>query len=280
MLFSRRKRLERIAEKERQGESFWSNKFTENVRIRIFHAFGDATGAYTFACASLARDLILRDEGKFFLHNNMLNEAEDFFEYMMACDDEEMPMVIEAMYQGMRGGRSSSVDPWAFTEVLKDILREARVSYEMINNQMVEFTSREMHVSVVAPVLELLAGDSKLRRVEVAYQDALKEISNGAGADAITDAGTALQELLTLLGCAGNALGPLIKSAKANGLIAAHDARMVDGIASIMHWVSADRSESGDAHSATKVSVEDAWLTVHVVGALILRLANSKSKRS
>lgn len=57
---------------------------------------------------------------------------------------------------------------------------------------------------------------------------ALGEISNGKPGDAITDAGTALQETLTALGCDGNNLGALIKSAKAKGLLAAHDAR--DGV--------------------------------------------------
>ena len=42
-----------------------------------------------------------------------------------------------------------------------------------------------------------------------------------------------------------------------------------------MHWVSADRSEMGDSHKAeTTLTRDDAWLTVHVVGALILRLAS------
>lgn len=41
-----------------------------------------------------------------------------------------------------------------------------------------------------------------------------------------------------------------------------------------MQWVSAGRSTMGDAHHATSPLPEDAWLTVHIVGAIIVRLAN------
>jgi diacylglycerol kinase len=50
---------------------------------------------------------------------------------------------------------------------------------------------------------------------------------------------------------------------------------MTSAIESVMHWVSADRSTSGDAHQVGSAAIEDAWLTVHIVGALILRLAGS-----
>lgn len=43
-----------------------------------------------------------------------------------------------------------------------------------------------------------------------------------------------------------------------------------------MDWVSADRSERGEAHKSGSDDRADAWLAVHVVGALILRLADSR----
>ena len=112
--------------------------------------------------------------------------------------------------------------------------------------------------------------------MERAYQDALRELAGGDPADAITDAGTALQEALTVAGAKGNALGPLLKSARQLGLLRAHDAALEEGIVKLVDWVSADRSTLGDAHKASQARREDAWLTVHVVGALILRLAGGK----
>lgn len=93
--------------------------------------------------------------------------------------------------------------------------------------------------------------------------------------DAITDAGTALQEALQALGCGGNALGGLIKDAMKKGLLAPHDATLASGIKNFMAWASADRSETGDAHKSSDATLDDAWLMVHIVGALIVRLAGT-----
>ena len=59
---------------------------------------------------------------------------------------------------------------------------------------MIDLGSEELHAGVVAPALRLLAGRHGLDKVEVAYQDAIKEISNGNPDDAITDAGTAARD--------------------------------------------------------------------------------------
>ncbi|MGZ3140961.1 hypothetical protein ACVDFE_02935 [Lentzea chajnantorensis] len=279
MLFSRRERLKKIAEQENQGASFWTRNFTKETRVRIIHAFIDATKYRMEECALIARGLILRDEGWLHLTSSSLAEVDDFLEYAMKCADDMMPTVIEAMHESMSSRRVSGAHPYNFHGETETILRESRVSYDLINGQMVEFSSREMHVAVISPVLKLLATNNTYSAVEAAYQDALREISDNKGADAITDAGTALQEMLNALGCKGNALGPLIKNARNKGIIAAHDVRLLDGLDVIMNWVSADRSESGDAHSSTQAAIADAWLTVHIVGALILRLAEADVKR-
>lgn len=89
----------------------------------------------------------------------------------------------------------------------------------------------------------------------------MEELSKDSAADAIT----ALQEAPTAL-----------KSARAKGLLAPHDTPLLEAIERALHWVSADRSALGDSHAAaTRATVDDAWLTVHVVGAIILRLTAS-----
>ena len=101
--------------------------------------------------------------------------------------------------------------------------------------------------------------------MEKAYRKALDELHDGSPDDAITDASTALQEALSALGCKGKSLGILVNSAVANKVIDPHDKKLID-------WVSADRSTKGDAHYVSSASTEDAWLTLHVVGAIILRI--------
>jgi hypothetical protein len=48
----------------------------------------------------------------------------------------------------------------------------------------------------------------------------------------------------------------------------------------ILHWVSADRSEKGDAHEVSTATVDDAWFIVHIVGAVILRLSKASPRAS
>ena len=137
---------------------------------------------------------------------------------------------------------------------------------------MIKMESQELHHEVVVPVLRLPSGRSGWEPVESAYQDALGELGRGASADAITDGGTALQQAIEILGCDGNALGPLIKSAKAKGLLGRHDENLIAGVEKFLQWSSAERSNGGDSHHPAESTLDDAWLMVHIVGALILRL--------
>lgn len=159
-----------------------------------------------------------------------------------------------------------------FTNGVRVVLREHRIAYDFIEGKMIEMESQELHHEVVIPVLRLLSGRSGWKLVESAYQDALSELARGAADDAITDAGTALQQSLEILGCEGNALGPLIKSAKSKGLLGGHDENLMAGVEKFLQWSSAERSNGGDSHHSSDSNLDDAWLMVHVVGALILRL--------
>jgi len=280
VLHNRRKRLRELAEKEAAGTSFWTDKFGGTVRTKILHALSDSAGQYGVATAcEIARGQILRDEGLQYLANRTTNPANDFVTYLMTCPDSMVPTVIEAAavilndysFQNKVAFKYDTGE--VFRARIEEILREHRISFELINGEMVEFSSRELHSEVVAPALSLLAGDQAWKRVEAAYRDALEEISKGKAGDAITDAGTALQVALVVVGCEGNALGPLIKSARNKGLLAPHDSPMLDAIEKLLSWVSADRSQSGDSHSSSEATIDDAWLIVHVVGAIILRIS-------
>jgi hypothetical protein len=279
LLYSRRKRLAEIAAREAAGESFWTDKFDESVRNKIVLAF--RFSAHNIADYYIyARDAILHDEGKFYLTAPAADAAQDLIGYLLKCDDGMVPTVVEAMSQACSDGRlNGATSNWSWAETfdvsINVILREHRVSYELTGNQMIPFSAKELHEEVVAPTLRLLAGRSDLANVESAYRSALEEIAAGKAADAITDAGTALQEMLTALGCAGNALGQLIASARSKGILAPHDSPMLTAVEKVLHWVAADRSEKGDAHAVTSPTLDDAWFIVHVVGAAVLRLSKS-----
>lgn len=281
-LFRRRQQLEALAGRERLGESLWSSAFDVNTRTRIHHAMDDVAGSYGTPYF-VARQQILREEGKYRLvEAKNLQERADFITYLHEGDSDEVATAIEAYWAALdsREYREESFE-WGiqegFATAINQILREDRLSFEFIKGEMVPFSSRSLHVDVVAPTLRLVA-QSGWERVEDAYQEALKQLAQGSAPNAITDAGTALQEALVKSGATGNALGPLIQSARGVGLLASHDAPMADALKRVADWVSADRSISGDTHNSTSAEVEDAWLIIHVVGALILRLSASSRR--
>lgn len=275
MFHSKRKRLKEMEEREACGEILWSEVFDEKFRVKVKHAFLKCSNGSAEYVASRAREAIMMSEGLSYLHDSRhVSAANDFLGYLRSCDNDMMPTVIEAMYLALRSYGSEASNFFnLFVTVVKTALREHRISFNLVDGQMVEFKSRALHVNIVEPTLTLLARTGRFDASETAYRKALKEISNSDAGDAITDAGTALQAILEELGCEGNALGPLIKSAKRNLLIRAHDTPMLEAIDRVLNWVSADRSEQGDSHHLSNASIEDSWLIVHVVGALILRLA-------
>ncbi len=270
MLHAERKRLKEQAEAEAEGKSFWTKQFAPEVRVKIHRAIVQAVDSdpNTFvSVAQTARGHLL-SLGRYFLVNSGTPPEADFVLYINQCNDDMMPSVIEASIEALRDAskRGSGVSVISFVDRVREILNHHRISYDLVEWQMIEFESKEMHQAVVGPTIRLLAGRSGLAGVESAYQKALKEMSGGDPADAITDAGTALQEMFAALGCRGSTLAQQAEAARKKGLLTSHDLKLTD-------WVTADRSTRGDAHNAAPASGEDGRLTVHVVGSLILRLA-------
>jgi hypothetical protein len=259
VLEGRRRRLRQLEEAEAKGENFWHPQFDPEARQRLVAELETKLGDHPLA--SVWRSVTAQvwvELGRDF-------RASTITQVFVASHDDLMPSLLEAV----------ALRVPSFEAFLNTVLTEHRISWEMVDGEMITFQSKELHQQVIIPTLRLLSGREGWEDVEAAYQDALREVAAGHAADAITDAATALDQALRLLGCDGNSLGPLAKSAKAMGLLARHDSTLADAIEKIIHWVSADRSESGDAHPGGDPSREDAWFTVHIVGTLILRLAGT-----
>lgn len=162
---------------------------------------------------------------------------------------------------------------------VNEILDDHDVAWQLVGEEMAPRASMAMHATIIEPVLALTSGDARYAAVEKAYRDALREMKpGGSPTDAITDAGTSLQQMLEAVGAEGNALGPLLKDARKRELLAPYDSKLAEAIDAIGDWVSADRSERGDAHHVRDASSDDAWLAVRVAGALILRLAAGRKR--
>lgn len=281
MLHSLRRRLQTLATQEAAGESFWTEAFNERVRNRVRHAYD---GVLENALASdgdifgYARKIIMRQEGLRYLAGEGLYESQDFEMFLRTAPDDMYPTALEALVRSIhRWDRDSTRNfpigyAGQFTERVNEILAQERVSWKFVGPEMIEMRSEELHDAVIEPALKLIH-DRRFAGVDATYRKALDELSRGDGADAVTDAGAALQELLTALGCEGNQLGDLIRSARRQGLLGAHDTPLLVAVERAMHWVAADRSQTGESHHASDATREDAWLIVHVVGAFIVRLA-------
>lgn len=153
-----------------------------------------------------------------------------------------------------------------------DILRRHRISWSFVGEELISRRSDELQDAVVNRVLKLpiSAGHNAAQE---AYLEALDLIEHDKPAAAITESGTALENMLAGLGCKGNALGPKVRDAKAKGLLGGADEKLTNAVMNICDWVSAERSTRGNAHPGSNATIDDAWLIVHVVGALIIRLA-------
>lgn len=179
------------------------------------------------------------------------------------------------------GGTARVVDSLGaqYRDRINDIFEERDVAWYLAGERIVPRSSAAMQATIIEPVFALTEGQAKLAGVETAFQDALRELKPGGDPrDAITDAGTALQEMLKAVGAKGNALGPLLTDARKRGLLAPYDSKIAEAIDAIGDWVSADRSSRGDAHEVKEASRDDAWLAVRVAGALILRLAAGRKR--
>ncbi|OBI16006.1 hypothetical protein A5714_11605 [Mycobacterium sp. E2462] len=143
------------------------------------------------------------------------------------------------------------------------------------NSELVPVQSQEMHDEVVEPTTRLLHSQPHFSQVEIRYQDALRELRAGYPDDAITDAAAALEDMLLALGCTGNSLTELLKCAKQTGLLRASDAKFTSVLSQTIEWVK-DVRNAGEAHGGdTNYSMSDAWMLVHILGALTIRLTET-----
>jgi hypothetical protein len=265
-------RRQAVEETEAAGVNLWGAEFEAAALVRIEAGFRSHwTTQHLSSVARRVRSRFERELG-ITLRGGGWDQIAGVLLTTYPYDGPSLiPSMIEALAQVAEDGH--------LNDQINGVLREHRISFELVEDQMIEFESKELHENVVVPTLRLLAGRKDWESVEGAYQKALEEVSRGDPSDAITDAGTALQETLVALGCEGKSLGPLLKSARSKGLLAPHDASLEKAIDGLVTWVSADRSEKGDSHKgASGASREDGWLTIHVVGALILRLVSGDER--
>jgi hypothetical protein len=266
VLYGRRETIRRNAEAEARGEAAWGAEFSSEARVRLAAICEEeAANSLSLTVAAKALATLRADIGLEPDPSVPPTPTRRLRGLIRNRPDADIPSVLEAVHDALTPKRVRA----RFAASVNQILSDHMIGFEMIGGRMVPFESRTMHAEVVEPVLTLLGGNPRWSKVETAYRKALGEISVDP-TDAITDASTALQEMLREIGCKGSSLRGLARDAQRRGLVAPYDSKLLD-------WVGADRSQRGDGHGVTDATGDDAWLSVHVAGAIILRLSKASA---
>lgn len=164
-------------------------------------------------------------------------------------------------------------DVATFIETVNDLLLSARVEWHYEDGKFTSRGSLLLHTEVVRPVTTLLDSDPKFAKASAGFQTALTRLAENKPDVAITDAASAVQEFFRALGVSGNSIADQVNNAQKANILTAADRQLIKPITD---WINADRSERGNAHHHRDgdVSRADAWLVLHVVAALLVRLSN------
>jgi hypothetical protein len=187
-------------------------------------------------------------------------------------DDEEVDS-----HESYRSSTPPEYDAPKFIEVVNDILLHSRIDWAYEDDKFQERGNSVLHIEVVRPASILLDADPKFASASAGFQAALTRLSENKPDVAITDAASSVQEFFRALGVTGNSISNQLDNAQKAKVISAYDRSLLKPI---VDWVNSDRSDRGNAHGyresdATKA---DAWLAVHVAGALMVRLSNEEPR--
>ena len=301
-LFQRRRERERRAVEAADGRPRpLALKFSPEARAKLVWAAADNVPAVQIDLLRTAdAPLLFRQEAAVLVREWGRVEfgADGLPDYLAGrATDDQVVDIIEAWFvaaaqivtaatshSGSYGGgwqerEALTAATEAYRRKVNEILDDHDVAWQLVGDEMIPRSSTAMHATIIEPVITLTGGDSRFASVEKAYRAALRELKpGGSPSDAITDAGTSLQEMLEAVGAKGDTLGRLLVDARKRELLAPYDSKLAEAVESIGDWVSADRSGRGDAHHVRDASKDDAWLAVRVAGALVLRLGAGRKR--
>ncbi|WP_156399964.1 hypothetical protein [Phycicoccus sp. Soil748] len=188
---------------------------------------------------------------------------------------EECPLALDAVGAWADGYARLPGLPWqrheeeVFLNEVEEILSETKFAIRGREGILREDLGAV--VLIDKPLAALVSNNPALRHVDDKLREALEELSAGNAADAVTDAGTALQMLLEHLGYAGGQLGDQVKQARKSGWLDGIDTPMADAVDAIVRWIASVRNQRSDAHHGPPPETRDAEFVVRIVGLLVLR---------
>ncbi|QAY17645.1 hypothetical protein SEA_MARTEENA_41 [Gordonia phage Marteena] len=268
-LFAERLRLDAM----RLSSPQMSKEVPTAARVKLYALWVDVT--YPIRMASRGAKLTLMVEGRIARSLGVPDCGPSTIKLEEQCPSPVVLSLVEAEYDVLREVGKSGKLQREFRSEVNRILEAHAVAFRLTEKgQIIPVDSFELHNAVVSPAMHLLHSSQNFATTETAYQNALDEIRRDDPADAVTDAATALQEMFTACGFPGPTLGKQISSARAAGLFGGVDNPLLDALTRVSDWVAAKRN-NGEAHKGDPgFTRDDAWLIVHVAGAVIVYLAS------
>ncbi len=290
---SERIRLQELSERESQFGVEWTDVIPAVVAAKIYIAFtesGTDIGMVDDLVWKIRREHRSGD-------SNLWNTEETLAQGRYARDVDALDCIasislaLDALADELNGVAFRSevwnggdgvyrFFPDIFRKRVNDAFLNYRINWIFIGGALVPRSHQDLFAEIVEPTTRFLGSDPKWGAVQRAYEKSLTELSRNDPGDAITDASTALQEMLRARGADGATLKKQVARAVSSGVLAGWDIRLTSGIASFIDWVEAERSNNGDAHhDAADADNQNAWLVIHIVGALVLRLSEQDHRR-
>lgn len=160
---------------------------------------------------------------------------------------------------------------------MNDRLLGGRVEWHFYDGRFIHAGNRVMHANVVEPASILLDSNPRFGKAASAFGAALDRLSEDENSVAITDAAVAVQEFFRALGVEGNSISDQVNAAQKLKLITEYDRHLLKPV---VDWTNADRSKLGKPHYFRDgdISKADAWLMIHVAGALMVRLSGEEPR--
>lgn len=275
-VYTRRKAARLEAEARARGEDvdYLTEDAPDAFRNQLVFALMDANGQHTFRAV---HGYLARGRGTPYLSGSRHEPGDDLLELIRTGSTDDLMDVIDAAIQTRLGADTGLVvgggwqEVHEFVERIRAHLEDHKLAFDVINNQVVDKTSEELHREVVVPALTLLHSRPRFADVERQYRDALDELSKHQWGDAITDANAAAEETLRiLLGLKEGKLPDLLGQARQRGLFGDVQERWLKQFVNGFGALSSMRNVEGDAHKAGTEERSIAWLAVHWAGALIV----------
>lgn len=283
------------AEEERTNGIAWFDGFSPRFGGRIMQIF---TESYPSAVAewdtAVNDDLLdlVTNHSQYGTSSRSLHEA---FNNMWGSVYHEqvdwlaaVPLVLaryEANYAGTEGEWGDNTftlffNTDDFVERTNDLLLDERVNLTFIDSRLRPRENEPLHTDLMQPTEAFLSNDERFSTAETAYMEASSSLAAGHYGQAITAAASALQDTLRAFGATGQTLASQINSARSRNLIMAHDAKLFEMVKMATDWLTADRSNRGNAHGASSATRADAQLAIHIAASIMLRLMRLEQSTS